>query len=578
MEENQIEVVAKKDKDKEKSAKKAFIQSDVTRNQIGMVWKDIHVTFPDGTEGLKGVSGSISPGELIGFLGHSGAGKTTLLNILNGRLAHSQGQIFVNGEEFDPKNWGTRACFVEQFDAVIATATPKEVFQFAANLRLQTSSEKKEELVQQLIKQLRLERCKDTLCGDHKFIKGISGGELKRVCIGRELICDCSLIFMDEPLSGLDSCTATELMEILTDLCTNYGISVLMTVHQPASTILKMFDRFMFFHEGQMLATGDEQEIKSFVDKMGSPCPQDILITDHIIECSQKKVYEELEKWKLEVRKMDLRVGEIPKEPLTSERKVEASFFECFYEIMKREIQSLVRSPVKSFSAICIPAFISILLGGVNFGIAGNLPDPSAADYGAKENQVQGAVTWIISFTGFLAMFNALQPLLNESLVFRKEVHSGTYTVLAYYIAKVIVTLALQLFAVLTFLIISFFMIDCQGSFLVYFAASYLGVMTGIGYGFMISAMVSDIESANLIIPFFLHPQFLAAMGGNQDLRDLVKYITFFLPPSLIVIDEELNGNDPNVNYYYMSLVIHSVVLQIAAFILLYRKAHKPPM
>ena len=81
-------------------------------------------------------------------------------------------------------------------------------------------------------------------------------------------------------------------------------------------------------------------------------------------------------------------------------------------------------------------------------------------------------------------------------------------------------------------------MIDCQGSFFVYFAASYLGVTTGVGYGFMISAMVADIESANLIIPFFLHPQFLAAMGGNQDLRDVVKYITFFLPPSLIVIDE----------------------------------------
>ena len=100
------------------------------------------------------------------------------------------------------------------------------------------------------------------------------------------------------------------------------------------------------------------------------------------------------------------------------------------------------------------------------------------------------------------------------------------------------VSLSDEIFAVLTFLTISFFMIGCQGRFLVYFLASYLGVTTGCGYGFLISSMVPDIESANLVIPFFLHPQFLAAMGGNQDLRNVLKYVTFFLPPSIIVTNE----------------------------------------
>ena len=98
----------------------------------------------------------------------------------------------MNGHAFDPTGWGDRACFVEQTDAVPATATVEEVFQFAARLRTNESEEAIQNLVNGMLKLLRLEDCRHTLCGDQKLIKGISGGELKRVCIGRELLCGAS--------------------------------------------------------------------------------------------------------------------------------------------------------------------------------------------------------------------------------------------------------------------------------------------------------------------------------------------------------------------------------------------------
>ena len=76
------------------------------------------------------------------------------------------------------------------------------------------------------------------------MIKGVSGGERKRTSIGVELITDPNLIFLDEPTTGLDSFTATSVMEILRDLARS-GRTIVSTIHQPNSDIFEMFDRLM---------------------------------------------------------------------------------------------------------------------------------------------------------------------------------------------------------------------------------------------------------------------------------------------------------------------------------------------
>jgi len=76
------------------------------------------------------------------------------------------------------------------------------------------------------------------------LVKGVSGGERKRTSIGVELITDPNLIFLDEPTTGLDSFTATSVVEVLWEMA-NQGRTVISTIHQPNSDIFNLFDKLM---------------------------------------------------------------------------------------------------------------------------------------------------------------------------------------------------------------------------------------------------------------------------------------------------------------------------------------------
>jgi len=86
--------------------------------------------------------------------------------------------------------------------------TVRECIDFAARLRTSNTKEERDKKVDRIIEDLKLSKCQNTKIGG-PLVKGISGGERKRTSIGVELITDPSLIFLDEPTTGLDSYTAT---------------------------------------------------------------------------------------------------------------------------------------------------------------------------------------------------------------------------------------------------------------------------------------------------------------------------------------------------------------------------------
>jgi ABC-type multidrug transport system ATPase subunit len=83
--------------------------------------------------------------------------------------------------------------------------------------------------VAEVIKELRLEKCQYTRIGG-EMVKGVSGGERKRTSIGVELITDPSLIFLDEPTTGLDSFTAFTVVEVMKELAMS-GRTIVSTIH-----------------------------------------------------------------------------------------------------------------------------------------------------------------------------------------------------------------------------------------------------------------------------------------------------------------------------------------------------------
>jgi ATP-binding cassette subfamily G (WHITE) protein 2 len=130
--------------------------------------------------------------------------------------------------------------------------TVRECLTFAARLKLVGTEEEKIARVNFMIATLKLTKCQNTHIGG-PLVKGVSGGERKRTSIGVELITDPNLVFLDEPTTGLDSFTATSVMESLGDLARKENRTVVSTIHQPNTDIFDMFDRLVLLAKGKII-------------------------------------------------------------------------------------------------------------------------------------------------------------------------------------------------------------------------------------------------------------------------------------------------------------------------------------
>ena len=148
----------------------------------------------------------------------------------------------------------------------------RECLEFAAKLKLSGSLESKVDRVNTIIEELRLTKCQNTKIGG-PLIKGVSGGERKRTSIGVELITDPNLIFLDEQTTGLDSFTATSVMEILKDLA-NKGRTIIQTIHQPNSDIFKMMDRLMLLAKGKVIYFNKASLAVDYFARINFKCPE----------------------------------------------------------------------------------------------------------------------------------------------------------------------------------------------------------------------------------------------------------------------------------------------------------------
>ena len=115
---------------------------------------------------------------------------------------------------------------------------------------------RKHQRVEEVINQMRLGDCKDTLVGD-SVKRGISGGERKRVHIGMELMTSPMCMFFDEPTTGLDAFNAYHVIETIREAADKGGRTMIMAIHQPRKEILEKFDRIILLSKGQLTFTGN---------------------------------------------------------------------------------------------------------------------------------------------------------------------------------------------------------------------------------------------------------------------------------------------------------------------------------
>ena len=180
---------------------------------------------------LKGITGSFVSGTSTAILGPSGSGKTTLLNYLTDRMRNSKlhinGSLKVNNIAMPSiDEIKHRFAYVMQDDVLYESQTVYNHIYSAAMLSGVQNSKNATDL---MIEQLGLQSCKNTRIGG-EFFRGISGGEKKRTAIATEIIRNPSVVFLDEPTTGLDSKSALDVAAILKMMAQN-GRTLISTIH-----------------------------------------------------------------------------------------------------------------------------------------------------------------------------------------------------------------------------------------------------------------------------------------------------------------------------------------------------------
>jgi len=239
--------------------------------------------FKSGRAGLQNISLAETGGKLIGIMGGSGSGKSTLLAVLNGSEKPSSGRVLINGINIHEKKHQVEGVigFIPQDDLLMDDLTVYENLYYSARLCFgHYSDEEISDTVNRVLTNLGLSEIKDLKVGS-PLQKTISGGQRKRLNIGLELLREPTILFVDEPTSGLSSRDSENIMDLLKEL-TLRGKMIFVVIHQPSSDIFKMFDGllildvggFQIYYGNPVESVNYFQEIISAANKTPGACPE----------------------------------------------------------------------------------------------------------------------------------------------------------------------------------------------------------------------------------------------------------------------------------------------------------------
>ncbi|CAN1158292.1 ABC transporter G family member 15 [Linum perenne] len=254
-----------------------------------LVWEDLTVVLPNFGDGptrrlLYRLNGYAEPGRIKAVMGPSGSGKTTLLDALAGRLPGNvvmTGNILLNGKK-KRLNYGGVG-YVRQENTLLGTLTVRETITYSVCLRLPSILTKEEidEIVEGTLMEMGLQDCADRYIGNW-HLRGISGGEKKRLSIALEILTKPQLLFLDEPTTGLDSASAFFVVQTLRNIALD-GRTVICSIHQPSSEVFALFDELHLLSGGETVYSGEARMATEFFAQAGFPCPIRRNPSDHFL-------------------------------------------------------------------------------------------------------------------------------------------------------------------------------------------------------------------------------------------------------------------------------------------------------
>ncbi|KAI4320169.1 hypothetical protein MLD38_033675 [Melastoma candidum] len=475
---------------------------------------------------LSGITGTASPGEILAVLGPSGSGKSTLLNALAGRLGNQgnglTGTILANGKKLS-RSVLRRTGFVAQDDVLYPHLTVRETLVFCALLRLpqKLTTEEKVSVAESVISELGLSKCEDTIIGN-SFVRGVSGGERKRVSIAHEMLMNPSLLVLDEPTSGLDSTAAYRLVMALGSVA-HKGRTVVLSVHQPSSRVYQMFDKVLLLSEGKCLYFGRSSEAVQYFESVGfSPAfpmnPADFLLdlangvhqfdrsseTNHPpdLKLSLASSYHTLLAPKIKASLLEDSTFSGRTNQIDNARSVRnngsqscgggtSGWFDQFKVLMRRSLRERRHEAfnvLRVFQVIATAMLASVMWWRSEF---------------VDVQDRLGLLFFVTIFWGVFPSFNSVFAFPQERAIFLKERASGMYSLSSYFMARIVGDMPMELVLPTLFLTLMYWMTGLRpdlGAYLLTLLALLGYVLVSQGLGLALGAAIMDAKKASTIV------------------------------------------------------------------------------
>ncbi|KAK9065385.1 hypothetical protein SSX86_016768 [Deinandra increscens subsp. villosa] len=470
---------------------------------------------------LKEVSGAFRPGVLTALMGISGAGKTTLMDVLSGRKTggYIEGDIRISGFPKVQQTFTRISGYCEQNDIHSPQVTVYESLVFSAFLRLPKDISKDEKMlfVEEVMELVEIKNLKDMIVGI-PGVSGLSTQQRKRLTIAVELVANPSIIFMDEPTTGLDARAAAIVMRTVRNTV-DTGRTVVCTIHQPGIDIFEAFDELLLMKSGgQVIYSGplgrnseklveylegipgvpkivDQQNPATWMLEVTSDAAEKRLEIDFAQQYKSSSLYE-----RNSALVKELSIPPSGAKELLFTTQYSQSIWDQFKSCIQKQWYSYWRAPEYNLVRFCFTLVTALLVGTIFWKVG------TKRDSSTDLTMIFGGLYGAVLFAG-INNGNTVVPISAfERTVFYRERAAGMYSTLPYAMAQVVVEIPYVFFQTTYYTLIVYTMVSFEWTaikYLWFFIIHFLTFLYFTYNGLMAVSLTPNDQLASILTSAF---------------------------------------------------------------------------
>ncbi|KAK2759372.1 hypothetical protein FQN54_002850 [Arachnomyces sp. PD_36] len=457
---------------------------------------------------LDDFSGCVRPGEILVVLGQPGSGCSSFLKAIGNQRAgfeSVEGDVNYGGTSAEDmaKKYRSEVLYNPEDDLHYAPLTVRQTLSFALKTRTpgkesrnegESRSQYRQTFLEGVSKLFWIEHCLDTPVGN-EIVRGVSGGEKKRVSIAEALITKASTQCWDNSTRGLDASTALEYVECLRSLTDMAQVSTLVAIYQASESLYKLFDKVILLDQGECIYFGPTSEAKAYFEGLGFECPPRWTTADFLTSVTESYARRVKDGWE----------HRIPRSP--------EQFKQAYVQsnAYKATFQGIEDFEKENESQKQVVVFLAIIVGSLFY----NLPQTSEGVFTRG-----GVMFFMILFNALLAMAE-LTAAFSSRPILQKHKSFSFYRPSAFALAQVVADAPLVFAQITLFDIIVYFMANLArtpSQFFINFLFTWLATMTMYSFFRAIGSLVGSLDAATRVT--------------GVAVQALVVYTGYLIPPS----------------------------------------------